>query len=424
MSATLSTIDSILKENYLPPIRELLNNKNLLLGIVGTDTEYVSGRESVRPLHIGRNEGLGARQENGTLPTAGNQSYAASRWGMTQQYARIQVTGISMASTRDSDGSFSEILDGEIRGLMNDVPRDENRQMFSGKSGELCSIFAGPTETSGITGSVAAGAFETLDGRFLRVNMVIDVYVAGTAGTNRQSSLTITSITKGTGAVGAANGKTVYTVAVSGTSTGIVATDIAVRTGSYNNEMFGLSDLIADANPSNMAAAAGSNRRLVGNIDRSSVEYWDSQVFPSAGAFGDSLFRDMIDQTEREADGNIGVFITTYDIWNEYATNLIPDRRFNTNGGKFEYMDGAYTHLKYNDVDVVRDRDCPEGTIYGLDTETLSQDCMADWDWMDEDGSILNRVPNTDAYEATLYKYGEFVCTDPAKNAVATGITT
>jgi hypothetical protein len=32
---------------------------------------------------------------------------------------------------------------------------------------------------------------------------------------------------------------------------------------------------------------------------------------------------------------------------------------------------------------------------------------MSDWEFMEEDGAVLNRVPNTDAYEGTLFLYAE-----------------
>jgi hypothetical protein len=35
--------------------------------------------------------------------------------------------------------------------------------------------------------------------------------------------------------------------------------------------------------------------------------------------------------------------------------------------------------------------------------------------WMDEDGAILNRVNNKDAYSATLFRYSEFAT--KARNA-------
>jgi hypothetical protein len=32
---------------------------------------------------------------------------------------------------------------------------------------------------------------------------------------------------------------------------------------------------------------------------------------------------------------------------------------------------------------------------------------LCDWEFLVEDGAVLNRVPNQDAYEATLFLYSE-----------------
>ncbi len=53
--------------------------------------------------------------------------------------------------------------------------------------------------------------------------------------------------------------------------------------------------------------------------------------------------------------------------------------------------------------------------MFGLNTTRLIEFYSSDWEWMDQDGAVLSRVPNVDAYEATLFKYAEFA-TD-ARNA-------
>ena len=54
------------------------------------------------------------------------------------------------------------------------------------------------------------------------------------------------------------------------------------------------------------------------------------------------------------------------------------------------------------------DKDCPDATAYGLTTDRFQWYKMSDWEFMEEDGAVLNRVPNFDAYEGTLFLYSEF----------------
>jgi hypothetical protein len=48
---------------------------------------------------------------------------------------------------------------------------------------------------------------------------------------------------------------------------------------------------------------------------------------------------------------------------------------------------------------------------------------MADFNWMDRDGSIMSRVADRPAWEATLVKYCDIGCQRPRGQALITGIT-
>ena len=68
--STLSTFDAILKTQYLGPIREQLNSSSVLYSRLEKNEDSVVGKNFTIPLHYGRNEGVGARAEGGTLPDA------------------------------------------------------------------------------------------------------------------------------------------------------------------------------------------------------------------------------------------------------------------------------------------------------------------------------------------------------------------
>jgi hypothetical protein len=57
---------------------------------------------------------------------------------------------------------------------------------------------------------------------------------------------------------------------------------------------------------------------------------------------------------------------------------------------------------------MVFDKDCQANTAWGVTTRRFQWYKMSDWEFMEEDGAVLSRVPNVDAYEGTLFLYSEF----------------
>ena len=128
----LTDAANVLKTFYIGPVREQLNQGNVLLSNLERDTSRTAfrGKEAYIPLHTGRNVGVGARAESGTLPAAGNQGYTSSVWHMAYLYGRVALTGPAIAASQGSEGSFVELLDSEMKGLVQDVKNDCNRQLW------------------------------------------------------------------------------------------------------------------------------------------------------------------------------------------------------------------------------------------------------------------------------------------------------
>jgi hypothetical protein len=427
-SATLTTIDSILKDDYRDPIVELLNNKNVLSSRIERTTEFTSGKRAFFPLHIGRNEGIGARGEyDGTadtqLPIPGAQEYDEAVYGMTYQYGRAQFTGPGIAAAREKEGGFARLVDSEMKGLVRDTARDQNRQMFCGKHGGLGVVTA---VTNAATGKLIFGGGSQHFSKSRRCAIHDATGSAWTKLNGTNGRLIVSAVNSSTNEVTFVDedGSTVNLSDKSFCSEIPAVGDIVTRYDSYGMEMFGLIDLVSNDNPLYLKSTFGTMKKYVGGIDRTSESWWQANVTAWGAKFGEQIFQDMIDTVDVEGDGEISIFLTTHALFNAYGNFLTPDRRFQSTGTKFEMLDGAFASLEYNGIPVVKDRDCQAGYIWGLDEETLALLMMADWDWMDKDGAILSRVANADAYNATLFSYREMAINDPKNNVVYTGITT
>jgi hypothetical protein len=116
MAFTRTTADPVLKEFYLPLVRQILNNKVFLLTQVEQNSEDIEGRRAVLAINVGRNSGVGARAEYGTLPSAGQQGYAEERVSLKYNYGRIELSGPAIRSTQT-----------DVRSFMRAVSRDRRR---------------------------------------------------------------------------------------------------------------------------------------------------------------------------------------------------------------------------------------------------------------------------------------------------------
>jgi hypothetical protein len=72
---------------------------------------------------------------------------------------------------------------------------------------------------------------------------------------------------------------------------------------------------------------------------------------------------------------------------------------------------------------MVFEKDCPTNDAFLLTTKRLQWYMMSDWEFMEEDGALFSRVPNTDAYEATLFCYSELATDGRNAHARVTDLT-
>lgn len=152
------------------------------------------------------------------------------------------------------------------------------------------------------------------------------------------------------------------------------------------------------------------------NVDSSVTTSWKSNVDDGGGTdrpITDAIIQTALMDTNNDSDGTPDLFITSAGVFRAYGATLVSQKQFvNTNELKGGFT-GISVEVGDQSATLIWDKDAPAGTIFGIDTDAMAIYQANDWSFMDRDhpGTVLHRVPNVDAYEATMYRYFE-IATD------------
>lgn len=393
MGTTLTTLTNAMKEVYAGKIREQLNNDTVLLKRIGSNgggstiISTVGGKYVAFPIHFQRNAGIGARREGENLPTAGNQGTAPVQVKLKYQYGSVQLTGQAIRLVDKDFQAFISAVDFEMNGLKNDLQKDLNRQVYGDASATV-----GTTSTVGAVTSITV----TSGINYFQVGGVYDVFVAATLaadGAARITAVTVLTVTANS------DGKTGTITTASNT---YAAGDVWVRTGSANREWTGLKAIVN---------SSGS----LYNVDPTTYPIWKSTVDANGGTLRPLSESAMIRNVHavRTAGAKTTLIVSSLGVQRAYWNLLVQARRF-SNVKEFA---GGYSGLTFTtdtgEVPLVADIDAPVNTLYGICEDNVQLYRDADWEWMDYDGSMWDRVPGSvagtikDAYAATLFQYSE-----------------
>lgn len=398
MPATLSTVSALLKEIYEKDVQDQLNNDTVGLTRIEKTSEGVTnevgGRYVTFPIRTGRNSGIGARNENEALPTAGQQKTAAARVGLKYLYGSIQLTGQTISLVDSNYQAFASALDEEMTGLKRDLAKDMNRQFYGNNTGVMA------TETADGVNTVTVS-----NGQYLEVGMQIDIYASDLV-TVQAADRQITAITPGTAPA--------VTITYSGADVSATtsAGSVIVRKGNVSREITGLASIIK---------ATGT----LYNIDPTVEPVWKAIVNANGGtprALTEALMIQTVDSV-RQNGGSTTVGLTSLGVRRAYFNLLKTDRRF-VNTQEFE---GGFKGLAFTtdkgEIPIVVDIDAPYGQIQFVNEKSIKWYRDKDWSWMNRDGSNLQRVIGFDAYQGTMYQYCEMGTHRRNTHAVLADIT-
>jgi len=418
MAASLSTVDAILKDDY-KDFLDNLNEANFILSQVETRKDTVQGRIARHAVHLGRSSGVGARAENGTLPTAGNQSYATVPVPVRYVYGRIQLSGPTIRQAVSDRGAFIDALDAEMEGIKKDAMKDVNRQLWGTSNGVIAQCGTTSNATTVVLASTTGST--ALRQLFFDGGMVVDIGTVA-APTTVASARTVSSVDE-----------TNKTIAISGAAVTTSSSHFVFRSGaggaSSNSgqpgdgqvELTGLQTIVDDS-------------AVLHTINPSSQPKWKAYVNSNSGtnrSITESLITGSIMKTLTNSGKKPSLLVSAEGV-NLAISNLLLSLKRNMEQTQLK---GGYAGIQFYSPSVsgkgdeaptalYADFDCPNNRLYGINPEVLVFHQVGDgFQFMDLDGAVMNRKPDLDAYEATLYMYGELACKQRNAHFVIKDIT-
>ena len=415
MPASLTTINNILKELYTSAVIRQLNDEVLLLQRLDTSSdEILVGKYAVVPLSIGRTGGVGDRTEFGTLPVSGNQRWLQAQYNLAYKYARIGISGPSIAKSSKDAGAFLRVLKTEVDGATMDLKKDVARQLYGDQTGSITTVLSLTSGGGTATLVLVVANADPIDKGQLYVGQNLDIgSLANPVLRNPASSYgTITAIATATNSLTIAS--------ASGAAFGTpAAADVIFRQGnttasSVSYEMSGLSAIVS--------TTAGV---IIGGINPATAgqEIWENQRATAAAVTQDAM-QQIWSRVRRASGEEPSVIVGSYGMRRQYFNTLQSQVRYQ-NPTK---LAGGFEALDFNGLPLVADHEAPYGRFYFLNESHLKIYAInaqggTDFAWMNMDGAVLSRVVNQDAYEAILHRYMQIGTDKRDSHGVLSGIT-
>ena len=402
--ANINSITPILKERYTPRIVEQLDNYTAFSSKLTKSSDNISsefgGKYVYFPIHVGRNSGIGSRFEDETLPAAGQQKYDGGRVKLKYAYGAIRVTGPSVALSDENPKAFAKVITEETDGVIRDLGRDFNRQLFGNGNGALGYFSAATTASTSVVVTGSARGFGPDD--------LVDIY--DNTGALTDSGIRVLAVNYATRTL------------TLGTAIDATAGGFAARAGSGpdtvrgNREITGLDSIIDDSS-------------VLYDIDPALQPVWQAQVLTKSG--GATLEESMTLLTDQiyAAGGKTSLMITSQGVRRAYAKELMSLRQ-TVNRTEHE---GGFSGLKFTsdgpsgEIEILVDLDAPTGEIQALDMSDLTLYRDKAWSWLDRDGSMWKQDYSNggakDAWRAEIAQYHELAISRRNTHGKLTGIT-
>ena len=430
MAATLSTVDSILKEFYSTYIAEQLNQQTLLLTKVFQKAKLAwNGKFVVVPVHLSRNSGVGFAGEGAALPTPGQQGFDNYQVNAKFLYGLVSISGPTIGLGSDAIGVASA-LEAEMSGVVRDSVKGLNRALYYGgrtlgfvwqKQNAATFQFAGnPGAAAAVdpVNTVPVGAGETCT--------LIDLadYSTVLGGAQQINSVTCGPTSAASAIVFNANFNTGVGVA---TSSGRLIDNgdvfaVIHQNPALTNRVTGILGNLADTNQFGINRSLAANSALRSNF-RLSVP--GGNVY---APFDDSQLQGLCDDIAENSGEYPDMIFCAPKMRRQYTDTLIGS----SNANFFVPVEGkkvgdagvaAGGMINFNGIPMIVDPDAPLGTFLALSSKCWKWAEASKGEFVQGTTGYLIQNATTDSYSARWRMYAEAFCDRPNANGVLTGVS-
>lgn len=405
---SMAIATALLKNVYADGVNEQINMETPALGMIKSSAKNITtvgGAGVVFAVHLGRNHGIGARNELELLPSAGQQAYARGTTGLKSLYGTIQVTGQVMNEAKADYQTFVSVVDDEVRRIKTDLARDQNRQVYGDGRGVLGTVVTPGTASATIV-------FNATDIRYVEIGARVDLLQGTTLG---NATPTVRNPTAGTFLTVTNVNPTSGAVTFDQTVATFTAGDVIVRSGgtvnSWKKEWTGFGAIIA---------ASGA---LFG-IDPSTQPLWAAYVAGSTGTLTELKMNSVV-QNVRLNGSKPTRILTTPGCYNAYWSALQSLRRYTKDMSNLEGGVGNSLGFDtpYGSIPILTDYQAPAGTMWFPNENELQINTALGWEFIDDQGAMWQKIAGYDAFVAELRSYSELTTHRRNAHGALTGVT-
>lgn len=392
--ATLTTVANLLKTQYLPRVPFYFKQKYFWLSRLRRKVRQLAGNSFVHPAITEETQGIGAGAHTADLPTPGSVSTMKPSFGPKPHRGRVRVFGGPMYATKNQRGAYLRTWVMETNSLMRALRKDFNFEFLGDGRGVLGILGGNETGQTTLGSTNAITGFGGPSGRHI---------VPKGASVDIIDDTDDTTVILSAAAVSSVTGTTVTLDAAPGAT---ASGDYIIRSGSLGYAFNGVDAAIDDGNPP-LANFGGIDRTAAGN------NYYQSQNVDFGNDFSLDKIDQLVDSVEEYSDGTISFLLMRNRYHRAFGRMLWDQVRFN-GAGK---LDGRWSSLQYMGKDFVADQGIKKNTMYCIDASTFEIAEVHPLGWMDMDGSVVFRVADKEAYEATATYHAALINYAPINNA-------